>query len=182
MTQTSPRAEALPPTSSPADDPDGDTAGVLSRRAVVAGVGGVACVGLLTACGGSTATAPATPAAPAPAPSAAAPSEDDSAAEDSSEDDSDELASTSDIPVGGGAVFADDDVVVTQPTAGEFKAFSATCTHQGCKVNAVTNGQIACPCHGSRFAVADGSVVAGPAKKPLPAKSVSVDGDSIVLA
>jgi Rieske Fe-S protein len=79
-------------------------------------------------------------------------------------------------------VFADKDVVVTQPTAGEFKAFSATCTHQGCKVNRVTNGVIACPCHGSRFNIADGSVANGPAQKPLPEKSVSVDGDSIVLA
>ena len=91
------------------------------------------------------------------------------------------LASTSSIPVGGGTVFADKNVVVTQPSAGEFKAFSATCTHMGCKVKEVTNGVIACPCHGSKFAIADGSVTSGPAKKPLPAKSVSVDGDSIVL-
>ena len=86
------------------------------------------------------------------------------------------------MPVGGGTVFADKDVVVTQPTAGDFKAFSATCTHQGCKVKSVTDGQIVCPCHGSRFAVADGAVVGGPAKRPLPAKTISVDGDSIVLA
>ena len=79
-------------------------------------------------------------------------------------------------------MFADKDVVVTQPTAGQFKAFSATCTHQGCKVNKVVDGQILCPCHGSKFAVADGSVTAGPAKKPLPEKSVSVSGDSVVLA
>jgi Rieske Fe-S protein len=179
MTQTPSPARPAEGSSPRGDAASAESAG-LSRRAVVAGVGGVACVGLLTACGGSTATAPATPAAPAP--SAAEPSEDDSAADNSSEEDSDELASTSDIPVSGGAVFADDDVVVTQPTAGEFKAFSATCTHQGCKVNAVTGGQIVCPCHGSKFAVADGSVTSGPAKKPLPAKSVTVDGDSIVLA
>ena len=181
MTQTSPRAEALPPTSSPAGDPDGDTAGVLSRRAVVAGVGGVACVGLLTACGGSTATAPATPVAPAPAPSAATPSEDDSAAEDSSEDDSDELASTSDIPVGGGKIFADIQAVVTQPTAGKFKAFSSICTHQSCPVASVTD-TINCDCHGSKFSIADGSVVAPPATQPLPAKTVTVEGDSLTVS
>jgi Rieske Fe-S protein len=178
MTQTSPDIPTSP--QRPADDLDGDAAlpGVVSRRAVVAGVGGVACAGLLAACGGgSTATAPVTPAAPAPSADEAEPSEEESA-----DDESDELASTSDIPVGGGAVFADDDVVVTQPTAGEFKAFSATCTHQGCKVNAVTDGQIVCPCHGSKFAVADGSVTSGPAKTPLPEKSVTVDGESIVLA
>ena len=169
---------STPPAAATASDavsPDGDApapAVGLSRRAVVAGAGGVAAVGLLTACGGgSTATAPGTaaPAAPAaPAPSAASGS-------------GQALASTSSIPVGGGKVFADKDVVVTQPAAGEFKAFSATCTHMGCKVKEVTNGVIACPCHGSKFAIADGSVTSGPAKKPLPAKSVSVDGDSIVL-
>jgi Rieske Fe-S protein len=148
----------------------------LSRRSVVTGVGVAAGVGLLAACGGgSTATAPA----PAAAPSAAA---EPSADSDSSGSSSDALASTSDIPVGGGKIFADKDVVVTQPTAGDFKAFSATCTHQGCKVSKVVDGTINCPCHGSKFKIADGSVAGGPAKKPLPEKSVSVDGDSIVLA
>ena len=145
----------------------------LSRRAVVAGVGGVAAAGLLTACGATPAPAPA-PAAPAPA----APSAEPSAATS----DGATLGAASSIPVGGGTVFADKDVVVTQPTAGEYKAFSATCTHQGCKVKSVADGVIVCPCHGSKFAIADGSVASGPAKSPLPAKSVSVEGGSIVLA
>ena len=154
---------------------DADPAAPLSRRAVVAGVGGVAAAGLLTACGASTATAPApAPAAPAPAAASAAPSAATSGGAT--------LAAASSIPVGGGTVFADKDVVVTQPTAGEYKAFSATCTHQGCKVKSVTDGLIVCPCHGSKFAIADGSVSAGPAKAPLPEKSVSVEGGSIVLA
>jgi len=72
-------------------------------------------------------------------------------------------------------------VVVTQPTAGDFKAFSATCTHQGCKVKSVADGNIVCPCHGSKFAIADGSVTNGPAKSPLPEKTISVDGNSILL-
>jgi Rieske Fe-S protein len=176
------------PSAPPADDsvPRGSTdpARPVTRRSVVAGAGGVACLGLLVACGGgSTATAPGT-AAPAPpvAASSEPPSADADTSDDDTSDDSDELASTDDVPVGGGTVFADQDVVVTQPTAGEFKAFSATCTHQGCKVNKVENGVIACPCHGSKFAIADGSVRSGPAKKPLPAKSVTVEGDSIVLA
>jgi Rieske Fe-S protein len=147
----------------------------LSRRAVVTGAGGVAAVGLLTACGGgATATSPGTPAAAPPAAPAAP-------ATSSSSGSGEALASTSSIPVGGGKVFADKDVVVTQPTAGEFKAFSATCTHQGCKVKNVADGLIVCPCHGSKFAIADGSPQAGPAKKPLPAKTVAVDGDSVVL-
>ena len=151
----------------------------LSRRAVVAGVGGVAAAGLLTACGGgSTATAPATTAAAEPAPSAPSASTPSSAPSASS---GTELTSTSDVPVGGGTVFADQDVVVTQPTAGDFKAFSATCTHQGCKVKSVADGVIVCPCHGSKFAIADGAVTAGPAKSPLPEKTISVEGDSILL-
>jgi len=146
----------------------------LSRRAVVAGAGGVAAAGLLTACGGgSTATAPAATAAAEPAP--AAPSGSAGAGGTA-------LTSTSSVPVGGGTVFADKDVVVTQPTAGDFKAFSATCTHQGCKVKSVADGVIVCPCHGSKFAIADGAVTAGPAKSPLPAKNITVEGDEILLA
>jgi len=92
------------------------------------------------------------------------------------------LAATSDIPVGGGKVFTDQKVVVTQPKKDEFKAFSAICTHEGCTVNHVANGTIDCPCHGSRFHIADGSVAHGPAAKPLPAKNITVDGKSIHLA
>ncbi|MFF5504521.1 Rieske (2Fe-2S) protein [Streptomyces roseolus] len=92
------------------------------------------------------------------------------------------LASTSEIPVGGGTVFADRKVVVTQPEAGEFKAFSAICTHQGCTVSKVANGTIDCPCHGSRFSVTDGAVTAGPAPRPLPAAEITVSGETIILA
>ena len=84
-----------------------------------------------------------------------------------------------DIPVGGGKVFDKLKVVVTQPTAGDFKAFSAVCTHQGCTVNGVSNGVITCPCHGSTFDVATGAVVQGPATQALPTKSVTVGADGI---
>ncbi|MFI0240687.1 Rieske (2Fe-2S) protein [Streptomyces sp. NPDC016845] len=93
----------------------------------------------------------------------------------------DELAKTSDIPVGGGKVFADEKVVVTQPTQGDFKAFSAVCTHQGCTVNAVSDGTIDCPCHGSKFKIADASVAGGPAPRPLPPQKITVTGKSISL-
>lgn len=63
-----------------------------------------------------------------------------------------ELARTSDIPVGGGKIFKDRKIVVTQPTKDEFKAFSAICTHQGCTVSTVADGTIDCPCHGSKYA------------------------------
>ncbi|MER7520582.1 Rieske (2Fe-2S) protein [Streptomyces sp. NPDC126499] len=92
------------------------------------------------------------------------------------------LARTSEIPVGGGKVFKEEKVVVTQPSAGDFKAFSAVCTHQGCIVGKVADGTIDCPCHGSRFRVADGSVAAGPATRPLPTETINVSADTITLA
>ncbi|MFE9683449.1 Rieske (2Fe-2S) protein [Streptomyces sp. NPDC006285] len=93
-----------------------------------------------------------------------------------------ELTRTADVPVGGGKVFKDEKVVVTQPEKGDFKAFSAVCTHAGCVVARVSDGTIDCTCHGSRFRVADGSVAGGPAPKPLPARRITVEGDSISLA
>ncbi|OIJ64559.1 Rieske (2Fe-2S) protein [Streptomyces mangrovisoli] len=93
-----------------------------------------------------------------------------------------ELGHASEVPVGGGKVFTAEKVVVTQPKKGEFKAFSAVCTHQGCTVNAVEDGLIQCPCHGSRFRIADASVAAGPAPKPLPPRRITVSGDTITLA
>lgn len=131
------------------------------RRTVLAGatLGGLA-LPLLTACGagGRRAAADAAPQGSGP------------------------LGPTSDVPVGGGHVFADQQVVVTQPKAGEFKAFSAVCTHQGCLVSSVADGQIRCPCHGSAFSATDGSVLGGPAPTPLPAERIKVSGGTISLA
>jgi len=85
------------------------------------------------------------------------------------------------VPVGGGMIVAEQDIVVTQPQPGQFKAFGATCTHQGCQVSSVSNGRIHCPCHGSQFNITDGSVAHGPAKDPLPAKTVTVTGDALTI-
>jgi Rieske Fe-S protein len=87
------------------------------------------------------------------------------------------LAKTADVPVGSGVIV--DDIVVTQPSAGDFKGFSSVCTHAGCNVSEIVDGVIVCPCHGSKFNL-DGSVAGGPATKPLEAKPVAVQGDSIV--
>ncbi len=92
------------------------------------------------------------------------------------------LTRTSEIPVGGGKVFAGEKVVVTQPEPGTFMAFSAVCTHQGCTVSGVEDGTINCACHGSRFRVADASVAGGPARKPLPPRQITVESGSIRLA
>ena len=76
------------------------------------------------------------------------------------------IATTAEVPVGSGVIV--DEIVVTQPSAGEFKGFSAICTHKGCTVDEVADGTINCPCHGSKFNL-DGSVANGPATKPLDA-------------
>jgi Rieske Fe-S protein len=150
----------------------------LARRAVVAGTGILAVSTALAACSSYGNSAP--PASPAPAASPtpeAAPSATAAYAPLAGE----RLGSTGDIPVGGGTVFAGQKVVVTQPAPGTFKAFSAVCTHRGCTVNKVAAGTIDCPCHGSKYAVADGSVVRGPAPRPLPERQITVSGGMILL-
>jgi len=137
----------------------------ITRRNALAGAAtlGVA-MPLLAACGGSDDTTATDPGSGTPPESGT------------------ELGATSDIPVGGGKIFADESVVVTQPTDGEFKCFTAVCTHQGCLVSNVKNGAINCTCHGSSFSIEDGSVEGGPAPSPLSAVSITVDGGEISLA
>jgi nitrite reductase/ring-hydroxylating ferredoxin subunit len=88
---------------------------------------------------------------------------------------------TSDIPVGGGKVFDSTKVVVTQPKAGEFKAFTAVCTHQRFLVGNVQGGTINCLHHGSMYDMTTGAVVGGPAPAPLAAKTVTVTGDTLTV-
>lgn len=117
---------------------------------------------------------PSTPAPSSPAPSTPAPSTPAGAAE--------ALVATSEVPVGGGVVLGNEKVVVTQPRAGQFRGFSATCTHQGCTVAGVDSGTITCYCHGSAFDAATGAVKDGPAKKPLPEVPVRVEGGAVIRA
>jgi Rieske Fe-S protein len=148
-----------------------------TRRVLLAGAGAGLAVGLAgCATYGQVAAPPPAPAAP----SGNAPADDPSGAAGGGAQGA-VLAQASDIPVGGGRVFAERQVVVTQPQAGTFKAFSAICTHQGCTVAEVKGGTINCPCHGSRFRIADGGVANGPAASPLPPVDVKLDGDAIHL-
>ena len=90
------------------------------------------------------------------------------------------LGPSADVPVGGGKIYADERVVVTQPSQGDFKGFSAVCTHQGCLLADVAEGTINCNCHGSRFSIKDGSVAVGPATSPLPEVNVNVKGGKVI--
>jgi Rieske Fe-S protein len=156
----------------------------LTRRGVVAAAGGVGLGAVLTACGSDSKSNDASKSTspPAQAPTTGAATTSAPATTAAGGGGGTPLGKTSDIPVGGGKVFADQKVVVTQPTAGQFKGFSAVCTHQGCTVGGVSGGTINCPCHGSKFHVADGSVANGPAAAPLPSKQVTVSGDEITMA
>jgi len=100
----------------------------------------------------------------------------------------DALVGTAQVPVGGGVIIGDQNVVVTQPEKGTFEGFSATCTHQGCLLTSVASGTINCGCHGSQFSIADGSNVVGPSGAPagsvaaLPKIAVTVKGKDVVKA
>lgn len=92
------------------------------------------------------------------------------------------VVATADVPVGGGVVVAERGVVVTQPRAGRFRVFSATCTHAGCTVGEVVDRRIDCPCHGSQFAIGSGKPVAGPAPTALAKRAFTIKKGKIVLS
>lgn len=91
------------------------------------------------------------------------------------------IAPAAQVPVGGGTIFKEQEVVVTQPSEGEFKAFSAVCTHRGCTVGTVADNLIQCPCHGSKYSISTGQVEGGPAPEPLPQYPVSVQNGQVVV-
>ncbi len=93
-----------------------------------------------------------------------------------------ELAGTSEVPVGGGLILADEKIVITQPTAGEFVAFSAVCTHQGLLVTSVDGDTIRCANHGTSYSAQTGEVEGGPAPSGLEKVEITVEGDTILAA
>lgn len=146
------------------------TENTVPRRSVVALAAAGAALPLLAACGTTNAQE-----ADDPATTPAKPKKSPKGPKVSGT----QLAATSDIPVGGSAVFSAESVVVTQPTAGKYKCFSSICTHAGCPVSA--GSTLSCPCHGSMFSITDGSVLQGPASTPLPEKQIKVAGGEIYL-
>ncbi|MFI8100017.1 Rieske (2Fe-2S) protein [Streptomyces sp. NPDC086023] len=84
------------------------------------------------------------------------------------------------VPVGGAKLFREQRLLVSQPSAGQYRAFSAKCTHAGCILDKIENGEGNCPCHMSRFDVATGKVLSGPAPSPLPEIPVKVEGGKII--
>ncbi|MFF4582722.1 Rieske (2Fe-2S) protein [Streptomyces sp. NPDC001389] len=150
-----------------------------ARRTVLAAGAAALAGGTLAACGGGaekSATEPAGPSAPPAQPSAAA-SAASSPAASAPPQAAKALVEASKVPVGGGTVLKEAKLVVTQPTAGSFRCFTAVCPHQGCLVNKVADGTIDCPCHGSRFRVGDGAVAHGPATRGLEEKKITVAPD-----
>ncbi|XMN09924.1 Rieske (2Fe-2S) protein [Streptomyces griseobrunneus] len=148
-----------------------------ARRRTVLTAGAAGAAALVTGCGSSGDADGAEDASGTPTASG----DPSDAASPGASPGGERLAATGDIPVGGGTIFKDRKVVVTQPEEGEFKAFSAVCTHASCLVSTVTDGTINCPCHGSKFSVTDAAVEAGPATRPLPAEQITVSGGEILL-
>ncbi len=103
-----------------------DDTGRTGRRAVLAGIGAAGAVATLAACGSSGSSSGANPTGEGTTTGGATPTGAGATAGSGNGG----AIKTSDIPVGGGKIYADQDVVVTQPTAGQFKAFSSTCTHR----------------------------------------------------
>ena len=132
-----------------------------TRRPVLLAPGATGAAALVTACGGGGDDSGSA--------STQSPTGDDATSGPAGQ----VLANIDEIPVGGGKIFKDDQ--------GRLKAFSAICTHMHCLVGSVSDGTINCPCHGSKFKIADGAVAHGPATQPLPAEQITVEGNSIRL-
>jgi Rieske Fe-S protein len=172
-------------TQEPQQDTRATRASRSTRRGVLAGVGLVGLAGAVSACssGGPSSSSAGTTAGAPPATTGAgsAPSSASGGGGSTAGAQGSALATTSEIPVGSGKIFTSEKVVVTQPNSGDFKAFSAVCTHMGCIVSTISNGTIDCPCHGSQYSISTGAVVGGPAPSPLPAQTIKVTGSNIFL-
>lgn len=130
----------------------------ISRRIVFSGLGAIGVAAALAGCGGG----------------------DSEEGSDPSVESGAELAATTEVPVGGGIVLTEERIVVTQPTEGEFRAFTAVCTHQSLLVTSVADGTIKCDNHGSSYSAETGEVAGGPAPSRLAAVEIKIEGDRIL--
>lgn len=148
----------------------------LTRRKVVTSLGALSAIGLIGAC--STANEDQAVEAPAPETTPEVSPEATPEAAPESQNGTG-LISVSEVPVGGAIILSEEKVVISQPTPGEINAFSVTCTHQGCPVSQISDAGIVCACHNSVFSTLDGSVISGPATRPLTPIEITVAGDQI---
>lgn len=132
----------------------------ISRRIVFSGLGALGVAAALAGCGGGGSDEGSGPSVDAGA----------------------ELVPTADVPVGGGVVLTDEKIVVTQPTEGDFKAFTAVCTHQSLLVTSVSDGTIRCENHGSSYSAETGEVAGGPAPSALAAVRIEVKDGKVLAA
>ncbi|WP_264031543.1 Rieske (2Fe-2S) protein [Cellulosimicrobium sp. SH8] len=167
---------AVPAEDAPRSDPvpRGPLGATPTRRVVLAGSGAGAALSLLAACGGGE---------PSGSTDGGTSGADGSGGGEAVVGPGQALASVDDVPVGGALAVTVDGapLLVTQPEEGTFAAFSAICTHQGCTV-APGDGELLCPCHASRYDLATGAVLGGPAPSPLPEVPVTVDGGEVTSA
>lgn len=145
------------------DSAKAEGARCLRRRSVVTGVTGWVVGAALGACGRAEPAPPAMDGGDAGLPR-----------------DRQILARAGDVPVGGGVVVAN--ILIVQPTAGSFRAFSAVCPHQGARVSSPVDGVATCWEHNSTFSIADGTRLGGPATRGLAELPISVDGTDIFVA
>ena len=70
-------------------------------------------------------------------------------------------------------------LLVIRTEEGAYRALGARCTHLGCQVRPGKQ-VLRCPCHGSVFDLA-GTVIRGPASKPLPRYTVDATEENLEI-
>lgn len=74
-------------------------------------------------------------------------------------------------------------IIVIHHPDGQFKAFTATCTHLGCTVQYMPESKdIYCACHGGHYDAQTGKNIAGPPPKPLTELKVTIINDEIKVS
>lgn len=95
------------------------------------------------------------------------------------------VAAVGEVPVGEVKLFTyptpEDHCILVRTAADTYVAYSQKCTHLSCAVYySKDSNSLECPCHRGFFSVKDGSVLAGPPRRPLPAIQIETHGDQLV--